>query len=156
MPSSSQEAEGATPSRVEVSVAEEGSSRRIKFRGHLTVHSLGRIEKSLLSSTDKADGSVIVDLGDLLSLDTAGALLLNQTIKRLQDQGRECLVQNTNEQQERLLQKSVLPKFEDEKSPSFSMNVPALLESLGKQVCSGLIISDISIGRLLSFLRRPP
>ena len=150
MPSSSQEEEGATPSRVEVSVAEEGSSRRIKFRGHLTVHSLGRIEKSLLSSTDKADGSVIMDLGDLLSLDTAGALLLNQTIKCLQDQGRECLVQNTNEQQERLLQKSVLPKFEDEKSPSFSLNVPALLESLGKKVYTLLEL----VTQLVEFLGR--
>ena len=137
--------------RVCFTVSNEDGGSRLAFFGELTAQTLGSVEKALRSAPG-AFGPVVLDLKNLSSLDTSGALLLNLTARDLREQGRDCRMANLTARQERILLQSLPPQkasraAENEKGTDDSPFLIRRIALFGKNVCDGLSL----LGQLVEF-----
>jgi ABC-type transport system involved in resistance to organic solvents, permease component len=92
---------------------QSGGGQRFVVSGNLTVRHLHELEVPLRNAAGNASGPVLLDLGGLESLDTNGALLLNQAIEILRGKGLACSLRTGNELHRRLLQAIQAEKAEE-------------------------------------------
>lgn len=127
-------------------VSDQEGGGRFVFTGELTVHHLHDIEGALRRAVEQASGKVLLDIEKLESLDTNGALLINQAAEALRGQGVECSLRNSNALYKKLLETAVLDEAEEKKekrhSPFF-----VFCNNLGRAVCEGLGL----VGQLVGF-----
>lgn len=145
----------AKGSRAEIKAASDNGATRLSVQGVFTVHTLSSVEDELGRMPRQGTGKVIFDLGNLERMDTAGALLLNRIMDTLRDDGRDCSVENADEQQQALLEKAVLPKDEKakEKNRADKPAGPiAFVNGIGKAVCEQLRAVSELVGFLGGFL----
>jgi len=92
---------------------QSGGGQRFVVSGNLTVRHLHELEAPLRNAAGNASGPVLLDLDGLESLDTNGALLLNQAIEILRGKGLACSLRTGNELHRRLLQTIQVEKAEE-------------------------------------------
>ena len=92
---------------------QSGGGQRFVISGNLTVRHLHELEVPLRNAAGNASGPVLLDLDGLESLDTNGALLLNQAIAILRGKGLACSLRTGNELHRRLLQAIQVEKAEE-------------------------------------------
>lgn len=135
--------------RLEIQTDHRGDGLRVVLSGVLTAHTLHTLEGTLKKLPSQSGGTLAVDLKGLSLLDTDGALLLNLAVKSLSGRGMRVSLENTDEQQQKILKQSVLPEPEEKKEKKASRSwFIVSLNSLGHKVCEVLYL----LGQLVGFL----
>ncbi|MDR2800898.1 MAG: MlaE family lipid ABC transporter permease subunit [Desulfovibrio sp.] len=102
--------------------------------GELTALRLDRLEKKLPDILSNSSGPLVFAMDGLTRLDTAGALFLNQTAKRLRAAGRTCSWQGLDANCSRLLELAKPPEGDTEKDKP-PLSPFSVVEKLGETVC---------------------
>ena len=112
----------------------ESASAVLSLSGSWTVDSLQFVEKRLRSSLADAVriGGIVIDLQRLSRLDTAGALLINESLAAVKNKGGKTELRGVDERQKALLGISTTP--EEEKSGTEAGWLARILAAVGKTV----------------------
>lgn len=130
------------------SVTQEAGTERFLFSGELTVRSLAAVEARARAAAEAAGRTVVIDLTGVKRLDTAGALLINLLVARVQEKQLGCSIANNDADHAKLLKKSVLPPVEQHKlapAPGWYLAVPT---AFGMILCNQIALT----GRLIAFM----
>lgn len=142
--------EDARPAASLSVVRQDGGSRFV-FSGVLTIQHLHELEADLGEAVGKASGKVVMDIGGLESLDTNGALLINEALFALQEKGVQGSVANSDELYDKLLETARIEEEENKdkaQAPSFLV----FCNNLGQTVCDQLNLTGQLVGFLGKFL----
>lgn len=120
--------------KADFTLERKGGSAVFALSGSWTVDSLQNVEKHLRSSLagSSGQGSVVIDLQGLSRLDTAGALLINESLAAVKGKGGKAELRGADEQQEALLKFSAIT--EEEKEEGQAGRLTQLLQTIGKAV----------------------
>ncbi len=138
----------SSPSRPRLSRRTSQGELRLELSGLWTTHTLHQVEGDFRAALYDVSGPVTIDLSALTGLDTAGALLLNQSKAILEESGRSATFTGLDERSGRLLETARLPEPEAAPAgPEHSLLVRFVADT-GKRVLDELQMG----GQLLGFL----
>ena len=84
-------------------VESEGSEQVVTVRGEVDVCTAPQLRACLKQITDSPQQRVVVDVGDLLFIDSSGIAVLAAAVKRLRPDGRDLVVRRPTRQMTKLL-----------------------------------------------------
>ena len=138
----------SSPSQPRLSRRTDQGGLRLELSGLWTTHTLYQVEGDFRAALYDVSGPVTIDLSALAGLDTAGALLLNQSKAILEKSGRSAVFTGLDERSGRLLETAHLPEPEAAPDgPKHSLFVRFVADT-GKRVLDELYMG----GQLLGFL----
>lgn len=139
------------PDGAGLSVSDQEEGKRFVFTGHLTVHHLHDIESELHEAVGQATDKVVMDVTSLDSLDTNGALLINQAALALREKGVECSLSNSDDRYAKLLETTRLEEQEEAEESHYPAFI-IFFNNLGRKVCEHLELTGQLVGFLGKFL----
>ena len=136
--------------RIELQAAEEG--KLLKLHGDLTVHQVTRMHARL--SDLAADAPLVIDLGAVTRLDTAGAWALSDLKRRFTESGGTVRIENAGPDMTLLLDSVERAMPKPEVSPAGPRGLVLLFEGAGRAVMRGLEFALELTGYLGLFFAR--
>ncbi len=135
----------------DITVKQHGALVQLDLLGVWTVNTLHQVEAKFALAAANAPQQVTIHLGGITRFDTAGALVVNETVAALATRGIIATLSGVNPDQSILLEKA-LPQNPYVVPGEKVFFVTRLLAGLGKYVCGGLWMTGQLIGFFGQFL----
>ena len=124
------------------------NSLTLTLEGVWSIHTLHLVEKPLATQIEQAQTALCCSLDAVQHLDTAGALLINETLAAAKKKGLAATAETANPLFEKLLAAAQPAEHDPPKDNSDSSSILAQLSSLGETICAQLW----NVGQLISLI----
>lgn len=138
------------PSRGTASLTanQQAGGMELALQGVWSVHTLHLVEQQLAALVEQAQTAVLCRLDAVRHLDTAGALIINETLAAARRRGLAANAETANPLFRKLLEASQPPDPEPARDTPRSSGVVGFLSNLGENVCGHFW----NVGQLISLI----